>query len=162
MNMFGRTRLVGFALLAATFIAGALAGAAVDRLVEDTQVEDDRAERSDDGERVRPHIIDRVDLSDTQRAAIDSILKQRAIRMRSLWREVAPRMDAITDSAKSEIMDILTPEQQAEYERMLERRRDDGRRDDDRRDDDRNDHDRSDSRDSRSGAPAAGGTKSGR
>ena len=43
--------------------------------------------------------------------------------MQAVWREVEPRLDAITDSARAEIMGVLTPEQQAEYEAMLERRR---------------------------------------
>jgi Spy/CpxP family protein refolding chaperone len=115
--MFGRRRLLGFGLLAATFVAGALAGAAVDRMLMD------EPDRDDDRDRRRSYIIDRVEMSSEQRAAIDSILERRSDRMRAIWREVRPRMDAVTDSARSEIMDVLTPEQRAEYERRLEERR---------------------------------------
>lgn len=158
MNPFGRTRLLGFTLLGVTFVAGALAGAAVDRIVDDVQP-DEQAERSDDEERVRPHIIDRLDLSETQRAAIDSILRRRSQRMRAIWHEVEPRMDAITDSTRSDIMSILTADQQAEYERMLEwRKKRDDRDDRDRRDDDRGDNDR-DRSDPDPGDQGAGGSK---
>lgn len=124
MSVFERVRLLGFGVLAVTFIAGALAGAAIDRtLSTDRPASEAREERRDDGEEGRSYIIDRVDMSESQRATIDSILDLRVHRMRAVWREVEPRLDAITDSARVEIMDVLTPEQQAEYERMLNRRR---------------------------------------
>lgn len=124
-----RMRLVGVGLLAVAFIVGALSGAAVDRVLsadEPERVERDRDHNGNDG-RGR-YIIDRVDMAEDQRTAIDQILEQRTERMRAVWREVEPRLDAITDSARSEIMQVLTPEQRAEYERMLAERRK-GRRD---------------------------------
>lgn len=138
MSIFERARLLGFGLLAATFVAGALAGAAIDRIVsEGPRAEAHDDERRDDGDRERRYIIDRVEMSKAQRATIDSLLDVRVHRMRAVWREVEPRLDAITDSARSEIMDVLTPEQRAEYESMLERRR--GDRGDDRRREDQQD-----------------------
>ena len=125
MSFFERARLVGFGLLAVTFLAGALAGAAIDRTLVDT---DDRRhteerDRQDRDERERSYIIDRVEMSEEQRAAIDSILERRVDRMRAVWREVEPHLDAITDSARTEIMDVLTAEQRTEYEAMLDRAR---------------------------------------
>lgn len=139
MSVFERVRLLGFGVLAVTFIAGALAGAAIDRAVtEDTGVEA-RSERRGGGDGDdRRYIIDRVDMSGDQRATIDSILERRVVRMQAVWREVEPRLDAITDSARTEIMSVLTPEQQAEYEAMLERRRQE-RRDRERRHQERRD-----------------------
>ncbi|MFO7894888.1 MAG: hypothetical protein R6U63_14230 [Longimicrobiales bacterium] len=129
MSVFERVRLLSFGLLAVTFIAGALAGAAVDRAVNsDSRVES--RERQEDNDRERSYIIDRVDMSEGQRATIDSILDLRVHRMRAVWREVGPRLDAITDSTRSEIMDVLTPEQREQYESMLKRRRDGGDNDD--------------------------------
>lgn len=128
MSVFERVRLLGLGVLAVTFIAGALAGAAIDRVVSEETGGESRVERRDDG-RERSYIIDRVDMSDAQRSAIDSILDRRVHRMRAVWREVEPQLDAITDSARSEIMQVLTPEQRAEYESMLDRRRGDRRSD---------------------------------
>ncbi|HUG41290.1 MAG TPA: hypothetical protein VMM12_12440 [Longimicrobiales bacterium] len=118
-----RTRLVGFGLLVATFLVGALSGAAVERVLSaDEPDAPTRAEREDDGRR-RSYVIHHVEMAPEQRAAIDGILKQRSARMRSVWQEVEPRLDAITDSARIEIMQVLTPAQRAEYEGKLEARR---------------------------------------
>lgn len=121
----GRTRMVGFGLLVATFLVGALSGAAVDRVLSAEEPPDRTTERrdGDDDDRRRSYVIDAVDMAPEQRAAIDAILKERSKRMRSVWREAEPRLDAITDSARSEIMQVLTPEQRAEYERKLDERR---------------------------------------
>lgn len=126
----GGTRMIGFGLLVATFLVGALAGAAVDRVLSADETETRaRAERDQDRPR---YVIDEVELEAEQRAAIDTILERRSERMRAIWRESAPRLSAITDSARMEIMEVLTPEQRAEYERRLEARRE--RRGSDRRD----------------------------
>ena len=130
MSVFERVRLLGFGVLAVTFIAGALAGAAIDRAVVDEDRDEVRKERRDDeDDRRRSYIIEKVEMSDAQRAAIDSILERRADRMRAVWHEVEPQLDAISDSARSEIMGVLTPEQRAEYEELLDRRRRDRDRD---------------------------------
>lgn len=126
----GGTRMVGAGVLMATFLVGALAGAAVDRVLSADEADASRDGRDDDE---RSYVIDEVEMSTEQRATIDGILERRSQRMRDVWRESAPRLSAITDSARIEIMDVLTPEQQAEYERRLderrEKRRDRGDRD---------------------------------
>lgn len=122
MSVFERVRLLGFGVLAVTFIAGALAGAAIDRATMKPAGTEARQARSNEGERERSYIIDRVDMSEAQRASIDSILDRRVRRMRSVWREMSPQLNAITDSARIEIMEVLTPEQREEYESMLHRR----------------------------------------
>ena len=119
-----RSRMVGFGLLVATFVVGALTGAAVDRvLAADEPDRRPRAERDDDDDRRRSYVIDRVEMAPGQRSSIDAILERRSERMRAVWQEVEPRLDAITDSARTEIMQVLTPEQRAEYERQLDARR---------------------------------------
>lgn len=132
MSVFERARLLGYGLLAATFVAGALAGAAIDRAVVGADGPTEKARDRDRNDRERSYIIDRVDMSESQRASIDSILERRVERMRAVWREAEPRLDAITDSARSEIMDVLTPEQQERYKSMLKQRRGgDGKDDED-------------------------------
>lgn len=127
----GRMRLVGLGLLVATFLVGALAGAAVDRVLSADVPEARRDGRDDD--RRRSYVIDRIDMTADQRAAIDAILERRSARMRAVWKETGPRLEAITDSARAEIMGVLTPEQRAQYEQHLRARHDrkekDGRRD---------------------------------
>ena len=104
-----------------TFVAGALTGAAVDRVLNAEGPDRSTRERPADGDG-RSYVIDQVEMSETQRADIDAILEQRAERMRAVWKEASPRLEAITDSARLEIMQVLTPEQRAEYERRLDER----------------------------------------
>lgn len=133
MAILARTRLLGFGLLVAVFLAGALSGAAIDRVVSvqppsETERREDRG-----GPDRRPLLLEQVEMTAAQRQAIEEILDRRSERMRAVWREVAPRMDAIADSARSEIDEVLTPEQQAAYEEL--RRKWHDRRDRERRPD---------------------------
>jgi Spy/CpxP family protein refolding chaperone len=123
MSLLERSRLLGFGLLVITFLAGGLSGAAVERVLsaDEPEAVEPRRDRGDDRRR---YIIDRVEMAPEQRAAIQAIMEERSERMRAVWREVEPRLDAITDSTKAEIMSVLTPEQQAEYERRIAERRD--------------------------------------
>lgn len=117
----GRARLLSLGLLAVTFVTGALAGAAVDRVLTAGEVEGAERARGRDGDR-RSYVIDQVEMNEAQRADIDAILARRSDRMRSVWKEFSPRLEAITDSARLEIMQVLTPEQRTEYERRLSER----------------------------------------
>lgn len=126
-----RTRIAGFGLLVVTFLVGALSGAAVDRLLSADEPDAGTRTERREGER-RSYVIDRIEMAPEQRAAIDAILARRSERMRAVWQEAEPRLDAITDSARAEIMGVLTPEQREQYERKLEERR--NRRQDRRRD----------------------------
>lgn len=114
----GRTRLVGFALIAVTFLAGGLAGAAFERVLSAEAIRRDAPAT----EERRGHVIDQVDMRPEQRAAIDAILERRSERMKAAWSEISPRLEAITDSARMEIMTVLTAEQRADYEARLEAR----------------------------------------
>jgi hypothetical protein len=113
----GRMRLLGFGLIAVIFLAGGMAGAAMDRVLTGETV---RRDAPAEGE--RGHVIDQVEMTAGQRVAIDAILDRRSERMKAAWAEISPRLEAITDSARMEIMQVLTPEQRAEYERRLESR----------------------------------------
>lgn len=117
----GRTRLLSLGLLVVTFVAGALTGAAVDRVLTAGEVDGGDRARTRDGDR-RSYVIDQVEMDEVQRQDIDAILERRSNRMRSVWKEVSPHLEAITDSARLEIMQVLTPEQRAEYERRLSER----------------------------------------
>jgi Spy/CpxP family protein refolding chaperone len=120
MTLFagGRMRFLGFALIVVTFVVGGLAGAAFDRILTGETVRRD-APRSDEP---RAHVIDQVEMTEAQRATIDAILERRSERMKAAWAEISPRLEAITDSARLEIMEVLSPEQQAEYQERLDAR----------------------------------------
>lgn len=112
----GRTRLLGFTVIVVTFLVGGLAGAAFDRVLTAEAIRRDAPQ----GEERRGHIIDQVDMRPEQRAAIDVILERRSERMKAAWSEISPRLEAITDSARLEIMAVLTPRQREEYEARLQ------------------------------------------
>ncbi len=113
----GQIRIVGVALIVAIFLTGGMAGAAVDRVLTG-----ETAKRDAPHEQQRGHIIDRVPMTEEQRADIDAILERRSERMQATWAEISPRLNAITDSARLEILEVLTPEQRADYEQRLEAR----------------------------------------
>lgn len=112
-----RTRLIGMTLLAAIFAAGMLAGTAFGRVLSagEPAAPADAACESKRG----PHmILDELDLSESQRARIDTIMKRRRALTDSLWRHDGERIRAAVDSTRAEIRALLTPEQRAEYDRL--------------------------------------------
>lgn len=122
-----RSTLVGIALLATTFIAGAAAGVAGDRLfgrgltVRTRIVQDDMS-----------GVLDRLQLTAAQRAQAQSILDRSAPRSRDAMLEIASRLRSISDSVDTELRSILTPAQRLKLDSLRKpptlilRRRDPG------------------------------------
>jgi Spy/CpxP family protein refolding chaperone len=135
-----RPRLLGMALLVATFVAGGLAGAASSRVLAAREPAAHPA-ASDEGRRCQGdrgpggatmRILNQLDLSAGQRARIDTITARRRAQMDAFWEgPEGRRMRAIVDSARAEIRAVLTPTQAAEYDRLKaeHKRRHAGRRD---------------------------------
>ena len=110
----GRVRLQGITLLAVTFVVGALAGMAGERIrAQRTQPFSAFPPRA--GEVPRPY--ERLDLTDEQRDRIDGILAARRVVTDSLMRGVFPRLRAMTDSIRLEIREVLTAEQREKLEK---------------------------------------------
>lgn len=132
-----RARLLGLLVLAATFLAGAVAGVAFDRVavpanaaVEET---DDDARDDDDRRDRRVDLLDRVDLTADQRREVDSIRSRWHERVEAFWDSAGPRLRAIADSARGDIRTVLTAEQIEQYDslRAAHRREHRARRKDD-------------------------------
>ncbi len=121
-----RVRAVGLGVLAVTFVVGLLAGAAIMRAFD---AGDDRRDQDDD--RRRGYVFEQLDLTDEQRARIDSVLEVRHAQVDAFWDSAGPRLREIVDSTRAGIKDVLTPEQRDEYERLLQEARE-RHRDDDR------------------------------
>jgi len=123
LSTSSRPRLLGMALLAVVFAAGALAGAAFYRVAEARPGEEGaRDERCE-----RPHgrkglLVDQVSPTPEQRVRIDSILERRRGQMDAFWSGEGQRLRTIVDSTRGEIRAVLTPAQRAEYDRLLEER----------------------------------------
>jgi hypothetical protein len=76
------------------------------------------------GNRERPSYVDRLtahlELTESQQVEVKSILTQRESEMAQLWEEVRPKFDALRDTIRTKIMDVLTEEQQQKYRDLLE------------------------------------------
>ena len=114
-----RTRLLGFGMLAAVFLAGGLAGAAVLQVraaADPPAPEHEKKER--DGEcRERRDPFAYLELTPEQRARADAIFEERKRQMDAFWDENGARMEMIVDSARAEFRSVLTDAQRAEYDR---------------------------------------------
>ncbi|HSU17183.1 hypothetical protein [Longimicrobium sp.] len=104
--------------LVLTFVAGALAGAAWER-VRARERHDAEREARTQGE-VLQH---RYGLSDEQTRRVDAILQRRRPRVDSLMSAVRPQLRAASDSTSREIREVMTPSQRRQYDEDRERRR---------------------------------------
>jgi hypothetical protein len=63
-------------------------------------------------------MIDQLDLTPPERAAVDSVVEHFGARMSSLQKEYRPRYRAIVDSASHALRALLTAEQRALYDSL--------------------------------------------
>jgi Spy/CpxP family protein refolding chaperone len=119
-----RTTVIATIALLATFLVGALVGIAADR-VWIYRAPQRRADRT--AEFMMKRLDRRLDLSAEQEREITAILKRSHQRVAAVWGGVHPRLRQELERTNGEIARVLTPEQQAEFEkikmRMTPRRR---------------------------------------
>jgi Spy/CpxP family protein refolding chaperone len=131
MNLFNNggksARLVGTALLLVTFVAGALAGAAVERVVRADDVRpQSRGHEMRGGSRRLLHdenFARELGLTAEQRAEIKAIMDRRDEHARKVWSEAEPRLQEVGDATRAEIQKVLTAEQVQKLESELQKRR---------------------------------------
>lgn len=131
MNLFNGTgksaRLLGTALLLITFVVGALAGAAVERVVRADNVRPQpRGPEMRGGSRRLLHdsaFVRELGLTADQRAQIKSIMDRRDEHARKVWNEAEPRLKEVGDATRSEIQKVLTAEQVQKLESEIHKRR---------------------------------------
>jgi hypothetical protein len=143
--MNGKSRAWALALLVAVFLVGGAAGAAVDRmLVGDREVSSGQRGRSGgDRDRRRSYLdwlADELALSEEQRTEVHGILERHREQVSNLWKEWRPRYDELQEQARVEIRGVLTEEQAAAYDALLERQRQRRERDDRDRDSNSEEH----------------------
>jgi Spy/CpxP family protein refolding chaperone len=121
------SKLLAMVVLVATFVAGALSGAAVHRVLAAASAGSGVAARGDgseEGRRGRGSLDDRLlaelDLNAEQRVRVDSVLERRRREMEAFWDTTGPRVREIVDTTRAEIRLLLTPSQRAEYDRLRE------------------------------------------
>ncbi len=120
-----QARLLGIALLAATFVIGGLAGAATVRLSagREPAAATHNAEERGPRTRGRGSVLDQLDLTPEQCERIEAVLERRRLQTEAFWDVHGPALRAIVDSTRAEIRAVLTPEQRAEYDRLRAERR---------------------------------------
>jgi hypothetical protein len=137
--MLNRSKLWATGLLVAVFLTGAAVGGGITQTWVRNDSAPDRGERtSPDRGRPPPSYAARLEadleLTSAQREAVDTILARRESDMQELWQEMQPRFDALRDTIRAKIMDVLNDEQQQRFRELLERGRHRGDRDRENRD----------------------------
>ncbi|HEX9894821.1 MAG TPA: hypothetical protein VGA78_12910 [Gemmatimonadales bacterium] len=115
-----RSRVAAAGLLLAVFGLGAVAGGV------GITVAEHRVERGVKGSHGRAgflaRLTDQLDLNQSQRDSICSILERHRPLMDSMWGDVRPRFDSVRSAMRQEIQGQLNPEQQLRYQEMLQRK----------------------------------------
>jgi hypothetical protein len=107
-----RTSIRGIALLAAVFVAGLVAGTAVERVRHPQPTIRTRLVMN------TPELLDRLGVTPEQRAAATAILERSSPRSEAAMRELVPRLAAIADSVNAELAQVLTPAQRAKLDSL--------------------------------------------
>lgn len=134
MNLFNSTgknaRLLGTALLMVTFAAGALAGAAGERVLraDGAPAQPHSARELRGGPGPRRLLLDEkfaaeLGLTAQQKTQIKAILDNRDVQAKQVWTELEPRLKAVGDSTRAEIKKVLTADQVTKLEAEIETRR---------------------------------------
>jgi len=119
-----RGRYLGVLLLMVTFVAGALVGAAANRVLEANPVTALASSPVSAGCADRdPDIFATLALTPEQRERVDEVLARRREQADAFWKESGPRLSELMDSTRAEIRVVLTAEQRAEYDRLRAERR---------------------------------------
>lgn len=124
----GRIRAQGIALLLVTFVVGALAGVALERVRVARRLpwEAPRPFPGDMREppgQFMPAMFRELNLTDQQERQIRRILQDSRQEMDSVLNLMLPRLNAVTDSVRLEIRAVLTPEQAEQLDQLMSRAR---------------------------------------
>jgi len=105
-------------LLVAAFLLGGVAGGAG---VAVGLGRGSGAGHGRDPERYQRNLNHELRLTPTQQDSVRAILARHRQAMDSVWQDVAPRVETLRTTIRSEIARQLTPEQQEKFDRMNQR-----------------------------------------
>jgi Spy/CpxP family protein refolding chaperone len=106
------------ALLLATFVLGAAAGAAVMAYATHPPASPPGRGRS---AWYLDHLTRNLDLTPVQQDSVKAVLDRYTPAMDSLMSEIRPRLDTVRTAMRSEIARFLDPRQQKEYDEMRQK-----------------------------------------
>jgi hypothetical protein len=131
--MITRTRRTAVLVLLAVFLVGGMVGWLLEEIVDDRDWPSLEVEHDDDdggpGDRdpldddAEEAFLKRLGLSAEQYRTADRLLDEREDRLEAYWSGRIPEIEALVDSTRQEIRKLLTPEQQAAYDRWIEEQR---------------------------------------
>ena len=123
MDKAPRTRLITALLLVVVFGSGLIVGLALDSNLLAGTPEEAGTEEAESSERRRVPMYEQVGPNETQKASIDSIVRDHRESMKSLHREFReaynPRYQAVLEGTREAIKGVLDPEQAEAYDSLL-------------------------------------------
>ncbi len=110
-------------ILISVFACGILTGVILTRLPQSRMGpnKEHHGPRHNMVERIHEQIIDQLGLDESQAREIHEILLSGKKEMQNLMRHSRPNFDAIREKNHQAIIKILTPEQQVEFQQLIER-----------------------------------------
>lgn len=109
-----RTKRLALAFYVGAVLAGATIGITLDRwLLRERTMREWSNPRA-----ARDRFADELGLDATQRTALDTILDRRNARYDEIMAPVRPQQDSLQAAARTQIRQLLTPEQLAIYDKM--------------------------------------------
>lgn len=118
-----RTKGLALAFYVGAVVAGAAVGISVDRWILRERLVNEWS----DPRAMRAKLANDLMLDAGQRARLDTILDTRNRRFDELMAPTRPSLDSVSATARQQIRDLLTPEQQTVYDKM-QREREEARR----------------------------------
>ncbi|MEO7457338.1 MAG: hypothetical protein ABIY52_13830 [Gemmatimonadaceae bacterium] len=106
-----RARVMGVGIVIVAFVVGGMFGAVVARRTTPAGVRLTLTTTTE-----IPRELERLDLSDEQRVAVQAILRAGHERVVAVIDEFDPRMRAAVESVDEDIRGVLTPEQRASFD----------------------------------------------
>jgi Spy/CpxP family protein refolding chaperone len=121
-----RPRLLAVLALVLAAVGGVAAGVALDQSMAQSRhlgfLARGTAFRPPPNRHPRSELLDRLDasldLTPDQRVRVDSVLARREADMRALRDQVRPRFDSIAGRTRTDLLQILTPEQRERFEEL--------------------------------------------
>jgi Spy/CpxP family protein refolding chaperone len=129
-------------VLGATVAASVIAGIAIDRLLLRPTIDNSptlvdsgfhplssalRSPTPSERRRIRAQLSRELSLTPAQDSAFDAIMMERAGEFSALREEIRPRVERLVTDVRSDMEQVLTPEQRERF-RKLQTRRDDAQR----------------------------------
>ena len=130
--MMTKARRTAVLVLLAVFLVGGAAGWVLEELVDDLDwpsflADGDRRDAPDTDDPLdddaEEEFLEGLGLSGEQLEAVDRLLDQREDDLEAYWHGRLPEIEALVDSTRQQIREVLTPDQRAAYDRWVQNER---------------------------------------